>query len=390
MNLIFNAEALRPPLTGVGNYSFHLLEELITQSLVDDVHSFTGTDWQSGDEQLSATRGLMTAMGGPSMPASAGRLRELIGRVPGVKATYDYLLSRRFEQYANTVANSVYHETNYILKPFKGPSITTVHDLSHLRFPEFHADNVVRWLEASMEASLARADRVITVSNVVRDELLEHYDLPPERVSVIYEGVEAGYRPRDPDEAASVLSSYELAHGGYVLLVATLEPRKGIDVLLEAWAQLPEETRREFPLVLTGSKGWRNEAIRERMETFIAEGSVKYLGYVPADHLPSLYSGAAVFAYPSVYEGFGLPVLDAMSSGVPVICRAGTSMAEFSAGACLLCETGEAEELAGKISFLLASDSQRAEWGERGRARAADFSWSRCARETAAVYAEFA
>ena len=175
-----------------------------------------------------------------------------------------------------------------------------------------------------------------------------------------------------------------------MLLVATLEPRKGIDVLLEAWAQLPEETRREFPLVLTGSKGWRNEAIRERMEAFIAEGSVKYLGYVPADHLPSLYSGAAVFAYPSVYEGFGLPVLDAMSSGVPVICRAGTSMAEFSAGACLLCETGDAEELAGKISFLLASDSQRAEWGERGRARAADFSWSRCARETAAVYAEFA
>ena len=390
MNLIFNAEALRPPLTGVGNYSFHLLEELITQSLVDDVHSFTGTDWQSGDEQLSATRGLMAATDGPSVPAGAGRLRELIGRVPGVKATYDYLLSRRFEQYANTVANAVYHETNYILKPFKGPSITTVHDLSHLRFPEFHADNVVRWLEASMETSLARADRVITVSNVVRDELLEHYDLPPERVSVIYEGVEAGYRPRDPDETASVLSSYELAHGGYVLLVATLEPRKGIDVLLEAWAQLPEETRREFPLVLTGSKGWRNEAIRERMETFIAEGSVKYLGYVPADHLPSLYSGAAVFAYPSVYEGFGLPVLDAMSSGVPVICRAGTSMAEFSAGACLLCETGDAEELAGKISFLLASDSQRAEWGERGRARAADFSWSRCARETAAVYAEFA
>ena len=116
------------------------------------------------------------------------------------------------------------------------------------------------------------------------------------------------------------------------------------------------------------------------------EGSVRHLGYVPYATLPILYSGAAVFSYPSVYEGFGLPVLDAMSSGVPVICRAGTSMAEFSRGACVLCETGEAGELAEKLTVLLQDPEARAAWGKRGLDRAGDFSWSRCARETAAVY----
>lgn len=393
MNLIFNAESLRPPITGVGNYSFHLLSELLAQTLVDEVHSFTGTGWQDGHEQLAATRALK-AQGEPAPGSggavSVGQLRNLAGRLPLVKATYDRVLERRFERYANAVPNAVYHETNYILKPYKGPCVTTVHDLSHLRFPEFHPDEVVDWLERSIETSLARADRVITVSEVVRDELLAHYRIPADQVSVIYEGVDAGYQPRAASETAPVLFPYGLRHGGYVLLVATLEPRKGIDVLLDAWAQLPQHTRCEYPLVLTGSKGWRNEAIRERMEFFIAEGSVKYLGYVPAGHLPSLFSGAAVFAYPSVYEGFGLPVLDAMSSGVPVICRAGTSMAEFADGACLLCDTGEAQELAGKITLLLNSEAQRAQWGARGRERAGAFSWSRCARETAAVYESLA
>ncbi|NND68137.1 MAG: glycosyltransferase family 4 protein [Halioglobus sp.] len=392
MNLIFNAESLRPPITGVGNYSFHLLSELMAQSLVDDVHSFTGTRWQDGPAQLAATRAIkaQVASAAADQGQGASRLRDWVGRLPGVKAGYDHLLQRRFERHANAVPNAVYHETNYILKPYAGPCVTTVHDLSHLRFPEFHPAEVVDWLERSIEASLVRADRVITVSEVVRDELLAHYRIPADRVSVIYEGVDEDYRPRSASETAPVLSSYGLRHGGYVLLVATLEPRKGIDVLLDAWAQLPQATRCAYPLVLTGSKGWRNESIRNRMETFMAEGSVKYLGYVPAQHLPPLFSGAAVFSYPSIYEGFGLPVLDAMSSGVPVICRAGTSMAEFSAGSCLLCDTPEAEELAAKITLLLEHDALRSEWGARGRERAGAFSWAQCARETAAVYAALA
>ena len=389
VKLIFNAEALRPPITGVGNYSFHLLEQFLTDELIDEVHCYSGTHWLSGQEQLAATLSLKRDSGrvNPGVGSKLNSsLRAAIGAIPGSKSLYSGIMDRRFEKTANTLAGAVYHETNYILKPYAGPCVTTVHDLAHIRFPQYHHAHVIEWLERGLPATLDRADCIITVSNVIRDELLHYYNVPAEKVHTVYEGVEDQYKPRSRQQTESVLSHYGLQHKQYVLLVATLEPRKGIDVLLDAWGLLPLALRRAFPLVLTGSSGWRNHAIVAQMEQFIAEGTVQHLGYVPDSALPVLFAGAAVFSYPSVYEGFGLPVLDAMSSGVPVICRAGTSMAEFAQGACLLCDTGEAEELATRLQTLLEDPVLRDAWAQKGMSRARDFSWQQCAAETAALY----
>jgi alpha-1,3-rhamnosyl/mannosyltransferase len=393
VKLILNAEALRPPITGVGNYTYHLLEQYLQGDLVDEVHCFSGTDWRSGDEQFAFTSNLkaLDETGGKrTVGLAIAQLRAAIGVIPGAKPLYSMIMDRRFERTANAIPEGVYHETNYILKPFAGACVTTVHDLSHIRYPRYHPQHVIEWLDRHLAPSLARADCIITVSNLVRDEVLEHFDVPEHKVRTVYEGVDAGYRPRDPDQTAQLLSQYGLSHKQYVLLVATLEPRKGIDVLLDAWALLPIDLRRQFPLVLTGSSGWRNAAIVERISALTEEGTVRHLGYVPASALPVLFSGAAVFSYPSVYEGFGLPVLDAMSSGVPVICRAGTSMAEFAQGACVLCDTGEPQELALALESLLQSASARDEWGAKGLRQAAQFSWQRCASETAQIYREIA
>tara|TARA_R110002073_G_scaffold15768_14_gene61653 strand:- start:33518 stop:34696 length:1179 start_codon:yes stop_codon:yes gene_type:complete len=388
VNLLFNAESLRPPVTGVGHYSLHLLEQFLRSDEVESVHCFTGTHWQNGEQQLAATAAHLGDQAGAGSAAKplVQTLREAIGAIPGTKALYDKLMDRRFERYANAVPDAIYHETNYLLKPYAGPCVTTVHDLSHMRYPQFHPEHVVKRLNTMLPRTLARADHVITVSDVVRDELLQAFPLPPEKVTTIYEGVDARYVPRTREEVAPVLDEYGLAYQQYVLLVATLEPRKGIDVLLAAWEMLPLELRKQYPLVLTGSSGWRNAPLLAQIEALKAEGSVRHLGYVPSTRLPSLFSGATVFAYPSVYEGFGLPVLDAMSSGVPVICRAGTSMAEFAQGACLLCDSSEPAELAEKLRGLLDDKEARTKWGERGLQRAAAFSWERCARETQAVY----
>ncbi len=389
MNLIFNAEALRPPITGVGNYSFHLLEQHLRASRFEQVHCFTGTGWQSGAAQLEVTASLTSRADLENKgirDVVVDRARKAIGAVPGVKPLYDRIMERRFARHANTVPDAVYHETNYILKPFSGPCVTTVHDLSHIRYPEYHPPNIIDWLGNNLEHSLQRADKVITVSDLVRHEVLQHYDIPADKVHTVYEGVDARYRPRNRDETAELLDGLGLRHREYVLLVATLEPRKGIDLLLDAWGLLPLDLRRAYPLVLTGSGGWRNSAMVSRIEGFIEEGTVRHLGWVSSDVLPVLYSGAALFTYPSVYEGFGLPVLDAMSSGVPVICRAGTSMAEFAEGACLLCESGEAQELALRIEALLQSREERGDWVEKGLRQAAKFSWARCASETADIY----
>jgi len=389
VELILNAEALRPPITGVGNYTFHLLEHYLKGVLVEDVHCFTGTHWLTGHEQRDITAALKAETGGKEKSVkdmAVAKFRAAIGKIPGSQALYSVLMDKRFERTANEISNAVYHETNYILKPYAGACVTTVHDLSHIRHPQFHPPHRVKWLEHHLPLSLHRADRIITVSDLVRHELLEHFELPEQKVHTVYEGVEERYVPRTESQTMTVLSGLGLLHKQYVLLVATLEPRKGVDVLLDAWCLLPETLRRAFSLVMTGSSGWRNSALLERIRSLIAGGTVRHLGYVSADVLPVLFSGAAVFTYPSVYEGFGLPVLDAMSSGVPVICRAGTSMAEFSQGCCLLCDTGEPEELAAKLEILLESQAARTEWGKKGIAQAAQFSWERCAAETTEIY----
>jgi glycosyltransferase involved in cell wall biosynthesis len=389
VNLILNAEALRPPITGVGNYTYYLLQQYLRSNLFEEIHSFSGTGWLTGKEQLAATAALKARTDLETKSAkekTVVQIRTAIGAIPGAMPLYSFIMDRRFERTANDIPAAVYHETNYILKPYVGPCVTTVHDLSHIRFPQFHPPSVTEWLGGNLTESLERANCIITVSDVVRNELLEFYNVPEEKVRTVYEGVDERYQPRDEAQTEAVLSSLGLAHKQYVLLVATLEPRKGIGVLLDAWGLLPLSLRKAFPLVLTGSAGWRNSTLVDRIEAFIEEGTVRHLGYVPAEILPELFSGAAVFSYPSVYEGFGLPVLDAMSSGVPVICRSGTSMAEFSQGACMLCDTGEPEELAFKLEVLLESSEERDLWSNKGLLQAAQFSWERCAAETTDIY----
>lgn len=389
MKLILNAKALRPPLTGVGNYTYHLLEQFLQGDHVDEVTCFTGRHWLPGAEQLDITTRFRS--GGESGSGSRfdgflSGARDVVSALPGAQAVFSSLMEKRFERTANAISGGLYHETNYVLMPYAGPCVTTVHDLSYIRFPQYHAAHLVEWLARFLPESLARADRVLTVSNIVREELLQHFNLPEEKVCTVYEGVDPSYRPRTEAQTTDVLSSLGLQHKRYVLLSATLEPRKGIDVLLDAWSQLPQRLRLEYPLILTGSYGWRNELLVKKLAIHMKEGTVRHLGYVPSGLLAVLFSGATVFCYPSVYEGFGLPVLDAMRSGVPVICRAGTSMAEFSDGACLLCDTGEPEELAAHLESLLDSEHNCARWAGRGLHKAAQFSWKRCAQETAAVY----
>lgn len=391
MNLLINAEALRPPITGIGNYTYHLLEQYLGLESVEQINCFNGTHWVTGADQLAASSQVRDTPSGSAVSTAqrhTANLRELIGKIPGTKAVYDRVMDMRFERFARQQVGAVYHETNYILKPYDGPCITTVHDLSHVRYPQYHESHVVRRLDALLPDSLARADRVITVSDVVRNELLDHYQLAPEKVRTVYEGVDPQYSPRPPSETNAVLNAHGLEHNGYILMVATLEPRKGIGTLLDAWARLPLALRESCPLVLVGSKGWGNAELRNRLEGFYAQGTVMHLGYVPSAVLPMLFAGARVFCYPSVYEGFGLPVLDAMSSGVPVICRAGTSMAEFAEGACVLCESGEPEELAQHLEALMVDAELQASWGQKGNEQSKKFSWERCAKETQSIYAE--
>lgn len=389
MRLLLNTESLRPPLTGIGSYTLNLLRQFTKNSMLEQVGCFNGSALLGADEHLRLV-GVSSSDEVPKAPARqpafADRIRKTVRAVPGAYKLHAALLDRRFDKAAQTIPGAVYHEPNVILKPYRGPAVTTVHDLSFIDYPQYHPRERVEWLTEQLPKTLERADAIITDSDVVRRQLIESFCVPEDRVSTVYLGADDQFQPRSQELVTGFLSRFGLAYQSYVLFVGTLEPRKGVDVLLDAWCALPDSVQRAFPLVLAGAPGWCNSELLERIKSLEDQGRIHYLRYVPADALPLLYSGAALFVYPSVYEGFGLPVLEAMNSGVPVICRAGTSMDEFVQGACMLCETGEVEELSVKMAALLESPLKQKEYAQKGLAQAMKYSWARCAQETSSVY----
>lgn len=382
-------ESLRPPLTGIGNYTLNLLREFQALPDVEGVDCFDGVSFSPVSDVLAGVdRPLGSSSHGRSGSQWKMQLRKAVRAMPLAYRMRSAWSDMRFKQGSRVRQDFVYHEPNFILKPHDGPSVTTVHDLSFVRHPEFHPAERVAWLSRQLPRTLGRADFVITDSEVVRTELIEQFSVPRDRVRAIYLGADARFIPRSAEATKAVLAKYGLVHGRYLAFVGTIEPRKGISVLLNAWESLTPAIRRAWPLVIAGAPGWRNAELMGRIEVLRAKGEVKFLQFVSAQDLPFIYAGAATFVYPSIYEGFGLPVLEAMACGVPVICGAGTSMAEFADGACRLFEVEDREALALAISEVVEDSTLNARMAHLGTVRACDFSWARCAKETLQVYAE--
>ncbi|MGJ7548702.1 glycosyltransferase family 4 protein [Pseudomonas alloputida] len=393
MKLLFNAQSLIPPLTGIGNYTYNLLEQLLVED-VDVIDCFLGARFYSGEQALANCREASARYackeGGGEKTSLRQQVemhvREVLKRWTFTYRAREVLLDARRLYRAGGRRNYLYHEPNFILRPHPGPSVATIHDLSFLHHPQFHPRNRVEWLTAKLPQTLKRADFLITDSDLIRDELIGDFGVSPSRIRTVYLGASASYRPQTSEQAMPMLQRHGLQYGRYVLFVGTLEPRKGVDTLIESWCRLPKAMRDEYPLVLAGAPGWHNQILNERIKALEVTHGLRQLSFVPGDDLPALYAGAAVFAYPSLYEGFGLPVLEAMQSGVPVICTAETSMSEFCQGSALLVERGNVEQLSVQLGSLLGDDQLRKQLAIAGQVRAKAFSWKRCAQETLDIY----
>ncbi|SFA85315.1 glycosyltransferase family 4 protein [Azotobacter beijerinckii] len=387
MKLLLNTESLVPPLTGIGNYTLNLLRELQAFAAIEQIDCFTGNRLVTAAEVLAASDDEAAGEGrGALGDTPSMRLRKLIRGLPLAYRAHTALRNARFRLATRASRGFVYHEPNFILKDHEGPCVATIHDLSFMRFPQFHPAERVAWLDRELPRTLRRADFIVTPSELVRHELIEQFGVPAERVRATHLGADARFFPRTAEQTQAVLARHGLQHGRYVAFVGTIEPRKGVDQLLAAWMQLPVSLRRTYPLVVAGASGWRNDELMAHIQTLQASGEIRYLRYIGAADLPFLYSGAVAFVYPSLYEGFGLPVLEAMASGTPVICTAGTSMAEFAGEVAMLCEANDTAGLAATLHELLEDESLRERLIRRGLEQARLFSWTRCARETLEVY----
>jgi len=252
--------------------------------------------------------------------------------------------------------------------------VITIHDCAFADLPEYYSENYVRWYRWMTPRLLRKCRRIITVSEFSRQRIVEFGRIEPEKVSVIPNGVTPFWEQLTPDRVAEVRSRLKLPER-YVLSVGSLEPRKNIKRLIEAWAQVPAKDGSELVIVGSSCRVFQDPGLNG------AEGSVRMLGYVSDDDLPAVYAGASVFVYPSLYEGFGLPVLEAMACGTPVICSNRTALPEVAGDAAILVDPESVQEMASAIGMLLADETRQATLRQAGIKRAQEYSWDRTAAQ---------
>lgn len=268
------------------------------------------------------------------------------------------------------------------------PGIVTVHDLSFVRTPERLPAFKRAYLTQLCRASVAAAAQVIAVSQQTADDLMHAFGTPAAKITVIHNGVASDFSPGNPAASAAFRAAHDLPER-YLLYLGTLEPRKNLELLVRAfgrWRQQASADDRALKLVLAGAKGWHYATIFQRVAELGLEDAVIFPGFVPRAELPDWYRGAEAFVYPSIFEGFGLPVLEAMACGAPVICSQAASLLEVAGDAALTFPANDEEALTTALHQVLTEPALRADLRGRGVARARRFSWQRTAQATLALY----
>jgi glycosyltransferase involved in cell wall biosynthesis len=285
----------------------------------------------------------------------------------------------------------IFHGLDHIGVPLfarVGRYVATVHDMIPLLWPQWVTRKHRLVVTAAYHRLRHQADIIITPSEATKADIVRYLQISPHRISVIPWGCEARFQPTaDPDHLALVQQRYRLP-AQYLLFVGTLEPRKNLTTLLHAYAMLRAEGGvKDLKLVVAGRTGWLYAEIFDTVKTLALEEEVIFTGFVVDEHLPALYRGAQLLVFPSLYEGFGLPILEAMASGVPVITSTTASMPEVAGDAAILVDPYEPRAIAEGIARVLAEDRLREALIQKGLARVQGFTWDSVAHKTLELYA---
>jgi len=288
----------------------------------------------------------------------------------------------------------LFHGPSFTLPPSFTPSLLTVHDLSFLRYPQGAHPGLLAWLTKAVPRSLRRARHVLADSESTRTDLIDLMQVAADRITVIGAGVENRFQPvTEPETLARVQARYRLPNR-FILSVSTLEPRKNLTGLIAAFNQMASSgtlsSMADLHLVIAGGKGWLYDDIFAAAETSPLRERIHFAGYVADDDLPALYSLAALFAFPSHYEGFGIPVLESMACGTPVVCANNSSLPEIAGDAALLIEATDTEALADAMHQLVIDTSLHEGLIQRGYEQARKFEWEEAARRLLDVYSTIA
>jgi alpha-1,3-rhamnosyl/mannosyltransferase len=370
MRVAMNGLPLLSPLTGIGHYVNALLRELQLRHNLS-LEIFYGKHWSP---EIIA-------------PVKAGVIRPMIGRiVPYAYEVHRMLCQHYFSKKTKKEKFDLYHEPNYLAFNFDGPIILTVHDLSWIRHPETHPIRRVRVMNKYFESSLNSAHSIISISEFTTHELVSTFGIERSKIVKIYLGVSPDFRMLDASETLSTLNKFNLKHGKYFLAVGTSEPRKNLQIAVDAFLKLPKKIRLACPLVLVGMSGWKTSEFDKKIYPLTLTREVILTGYLSQHELVQVIAGALTQIYPSLYEGFGLPPLEAMASGVPVIASNTSSIPEVVGDAGILLNPFDLDGFYEAMKSMLESPELRKSYSEKSLSRSSLFSWNKCAQETIGVY----
>ncbi len=369
MRIAFDGTTLRPGRTGVGYYTEHLLHHLAQESPDDDLFILS-------NRPVDTTRPLPERV----------RVEVSPWRVP--RLAWMQMLAPRM---LRRLRADVVHFTNGMV-PIASPvpTVVTIHDMSLTIYPRFHPPRRVLLNRPLVDLAARRADAIITVSQSAKRDIVGLYHLDPERVHVVHEAAAPSFRPiTDLRDFERVRRQYGLADR-FILYVGTIEPRKNLPRLIEGFAKRRKNGELPHQLVCAGPYGWLSRDVENLIERLQIGDAVRFTGYVPFADLPAIYNLAEMFVFPSIYEGFGLPVIEAMACGTPVITGRVPALDEVSGGAVEQVDRLEADALGDAMVALSGSRDRRESLRARGLDRARSFSWERAARETLSVYVQAA
>jgi len=367
MRIAFDGTSLRPRRTGVGYYTEHLLQHIAAEADAsgDEVVVMSNREVDTA-RPLPAHVRVVTSR--PSMP-------RMVWMQTGAPLAL------------RNAGADVAHFTNGMLPVASPvPTVVTIHDMSLRLYPRYHPARRVLLNAPLVDLAARRADAIVTVSETAKRDIVRLYKLDPSRVHVVHEAAAPSFhRVADPDELDRVRMKYRLADR-IILYVGTIEPRKNLPKLIEAFAARKRAGDLPHHLVCVGPYGWLSRGLEELIQRTKVSHAIHFTGYVPFEDLPALYSLAELFVYPSMYEGFGLPVIEAMACGTPVITGRAAALAEVGGDAVEQVERMDVDALGDAMTRLAHDSARRAELSQSALARAERFSWRRAARETMAVY----
>lgn len=375
MDILLNAIPLLGKQTGIGHYT-----RKIAEALVENNNNFNTTYFYG----YCYSKKYITECENNKIYNGIGSLKKYISKYPFIYSSCKKISSMAFtvwhslnKQLYDKQLYDCYFEPNFVLLPqiHAKYSILTVHDFSCFLYPQWHPYERVHFMEKYLPTSLDRADIIITVSETIRKEAIKLFNLDPNKVIAIPNGVDLmRFHPQSLNFCQELRKRLKLPEH-FILSVGTIEPRKNLLGLLKAYSNLPIELQKRFPLLLVGAQGWNNTSIFQEIKR--QSQYVHFLGYVNDRDLPGLYCTADVFVYPSYYEGFGLPALEALACGCPVLISKDPALCEVCGDAALQISADDVDSMTNYLKILLNNKELKNDLKQRGIKRAALYSWDK-------------